>query len=149
MEAPDDAELSREVPAPRRAGRAAAEWVNVRGVVVVAAGAVESVLATLLPLPAELVEAVRPMMGGVEIRGVPGLEDFGVDGLDQELKKSSSVSSFAGVAAGGSMPSTTMPFGNLKDIEFRKLFQESREAPCNIVLDTARELFPIQLSDPA
>lgn len=55
----------------------------------------------------------RPIIGGVEIRGVPGLDDLGVEGLDQESKKSSSVSSLA-TAAGTSVPSTTIPLGNLR-----------------------------------
>lgn len=109
----DDAELSRVVPAPRRAGRAAADEVRVRGVVTAGDDVAEAGLATLLP--AELADGVFPMMGGVDIRGVPGLEDLGVDGFDQELKKSSSVSSLGGATAGASMPSTKMPLGNLEN----------------------------------
>jgi len=59
-------------------------------------------------------ETDRPMMGGVEMRGVPGLDDLGVEGLDQESKKSSSVSSLARAAEGASIPSTTIPLGKLK-----------------------------------
>ena len=62
-------------------------------------------------------ETDRPIMGGVEMRGVPGLDDLGVVGLDQESKKSSSVSSL-GRAAAGSIPSTTIPFGNLGGVEY-------------------------------
>ena len=60
---------------------------------------------------------MRPMMGGVETRGVLGAEGFGVAGLDQDSKKSSSASP---APAGGervetdSMPSTKMPSGYLE-----------------------------------
>jgi hypothetical protein len=56
---------------------------------------------------------VRPMMGGVDTLGVPGAELLGVDGLDHESKKSSSVSSLEAGEADASTPSTTIPFGNL------------------------------------
>lgn len=52
-------------------------------------------------------EGTRPMMGGVAMRGVPGCDGFGVEGLDQDSKKSSSVCSLGG--AGASTPSMTIP----------------------------------------
>ena len=108
----DEAEFKREVPAPRRPGRAAAEEVSVLGEVgveVVVAGATMVLVLVLV-----VTEADRPIMGGVAMRGVPGLDDLGVEGLDQESKKSSSVSSLAAAAAvGASIPSTTIPLGNL------------------------------------
>ena len=103
---PDEAEFKREVP-PRRPGRAAADEVSVRGERGGLGGLVVSVLVVV-----GVAETDRPIMGGVEMRGVPGLDDLGVEGLDQESKKSSSVSSLAG-AAGASIPSTTIPLGNL------------------------------------
>lgn len=102
VELAEEAEFRREVPAPRRAGRAADDEVRVRGAAgeAVAGGGLVTLLA------AELADGLRPMIGGVEMRGVPGLEDFGVEGLDHESKKSSSVSSFAGTVVGASIPST-------------------------------------------
>jgi hypothetical protein len=99
----DEAELSREVPLPSLAGRAAADEVMVRG-----AGVVLAVV--LVELDAD---GVLPMIGGVAIRGVPGADPLGVEGLDHESKKSSSVSSFGAGVALASTPSTTIPFGNL------------------------------------
>lgn len=90
----DEAEFSREVPPPSFPGRAAEEDVVVRGAELDMAG-------------------VRPMMGGVDTLGVPGAELLGVDGLDHESKKSSSVSSLEAGEADASTPSTTIPFGNL------------------------------------
>lgn len=93
----EDAEFNLDVPLPRRAGRAAAEEVMVRaagGLVVV----VVVVVKVVDPDAAEVeldTEGVRPIMGGVAMRGVPGAEVLGVVGFDQESKKSSSVSSFA------------------------------------------------------
>jgi len=58
-------------------------------------------------------DGVRPMMGGVEILGVAGADDLGVAGLDQELKKSSSVSSFGAGVGEVSIPSMAIPLGNL------------------------------------
>ena len=118
---PEEAEFKREAP-PRRPGRAAADEVSVRGeggVGVALGGLVELVLMVL-----GIAETDLPIMGGVEIRGVPGLDDLGVEGLDQESKKSSSVSSL-GRAAAGSIPSTTIPLGNLISIEFLDILLES------------------------
>lgn len=90
-----EAEFSREAPPPSFPGRAAEEDVVVRG-------------------EAELdADGVRPIMGGVDTLGVPGAEPLGVDGLDHESKKSSSVCSLAGGEADASTPSTTIPFGKL------------------------------------
>lgn len=110
MDDADEAELRREVPLPSLAGRAAVDDVIVRGAGVV--------LVELDP------DGVLPMMGGVAIRGVPGADPFGVEGLDHESKKSSSVSSFAGVAA-TSTPSTAIPFGNLRESQSPRQQEES------------------------
>jgi hypothetical protein len=57
-------------------------------------------------------DGVRPITGGVRA-GVDAPDGgFGVDGLLQEVKKSSSAASSA-VAVEVSTPSTTIPFGNL------------------------------------
>jgi hypothetical protein len=79
--------------APSLDALAALDDVIVRG----AAGAAVLVVAG---------DGVRPTVGGVPVLGVEGLDGFGVDGFDHEVKKSSSFSSFAGVAATVSMPST-------------------------------------------
>ncbi len=114
---PDDAEFKREVPAPRRAGRAALECVIVRGAgAAIAAGGAAPTLPVLAELDMVLAEErARPIMGGVDIRGVPGLDVLGVVGFDHELKKSSSVSSFASGTTTGSIPSTAIPLGNLSE----------------------------------
>lgn len=109
VDPPDEAEFKREV-APRRPGRAAADEVRVRGEG--GAGVTLGGLAELVFMEVGMAETDRPIMGGVEMRGVPGLDDLGVEGLDQESKKSSSVS-LARAAAGASIPSTTIPLGNL------------------------------------
>jgi hypothetical protein len=93
----DEAEFSRDVPPPSFAGRGAEEDVVVRG-------------------EAEPdVDGLRPILGGVDTLGVPGAEFLGVAGLDHETKKSSSVSSFDAGEAEASIPSTTIPFGNLHE----------------------------------
>lgn len=112
MEA-EEPELRRDVPLPSRAGRAVEDEVMVRGAVAVVGGLVVADVASLLTDPdADCADGVRPRMGGVDILGVPGAEDFGVGGLDQESKKSSSASTLD-VVAGASTPSTTIPLGNL------------------------------------
>lgn len=58
-------------------------------------------------------DGVRPITGGVDTLGVGGAEDLGVAGLDHELKKSSSVSSFETGVAEACMPSTKIPLGKL------------------------------------
>jgi hypothetical protein len=110
VDPPEEAEFKREVPAPRRPGRAAADEVSVRGEVGVWVGG--PVLLVLVVV--DMAETDRPIMGGVDVRGVPGLDGLGVEGLDQESKKSSSVSSLAAAVAGASIPSTTIPLGNLR-----------------------------------
>lgn len=113
---PEVPELSREVPLPSLAGRAAVEDVSVRG------AWTEGVPAGDVGVDpdadaAELDERLRPMIGGVEILGVLGADDLGVVGLDHESKKSSSVSSFTAGEIEASTPSTTMPFGNLTECQ--------------------------------
>lgn len=105
----EDAEFRREAP-PNLAARAAAEDVMVRGT-----GEAMVLEVDEDEVAAELTagEGVRPMTGGVETLGVAGADGLGVEGFDQELKKSSSVSSFGGAVTDDSTPSTTIPFGNL------------------------------------
>ena len=111
IDPPDEPEFKRD-EAPRRPGRAAADEVSVRGEGGAGVG-LGGLVAVLVFAVVDIAEGGRPIMGGVEIRGVPGLDDLGVEGLDQESKKSSSVSSLATAAAGASIPSTTIPLGNL------------------------------------
>lgn len=100
------AELRRDWLAPRRFCRVAADDVRVlEGAAGAGAGADDGD-----GLLVELEEVVRPITGGVETRGVPGFEDFGV--LDQDVKKSSSGSSFT--TAAGSIPSTAILSGKLR-----------------------------------
>lgn len=107
----EEPEFRRDVPLPSRAGRAVEEELIVRGAG--ASGGLAADVATLLADPdADAADGVRPIMGGVDILGVPGADDLGVEGLDQESKKSSSVSALS-VVVGASTPSTTIPFGNL------------------------------------
>lgn len=100
----EDAEVSREAPAPERAAGRMEEDEIVRGAG--AAMGVDDVVAAGA-------EGARPITGGVDVRGVPGAEPLGVAGFDQDSKKSSSVSSLGAGAAGASIPSTKIPAGNL------------------------------------
>lgn len=102
----EEPELRRDWLAPRRDCRVAADDVSTLGAAV-DVGAGTDVARV------ELAEVVRPSTGGVETRGVLGFEDIGVLGLDQDVKKSSSGSSFA--ATDGSIPSTTIPVGKLSN----------------------------------
>lgn len=79
----EEAEVKREAPSPERepARMEEDEVVLGAGALGAAAGAVEAGD-----------DVARPMMGGVLVRGVPGAEVLGVAGLDQDSKKSSSVS---------------------------------------------------------
>ena len=126
VDPPDEAEFKREVPAPGRVGRAAAEEVSVRGVgvvIVVAGMGGLVVVLELLVVVVDVAESDLPIMGGVAMRGVPGLDDLGVGGLDQESKKSSSVSSLVVVpSTGASIPSTTIPLGNLNNRAVQLVF---------------------------
>jgi hypothetical protein len=103
----EDAELRREVDAPRREGREAEDDVMVdEDVIVLGAGVVVVDEAVVV----EDADVARPITGGVPVRGVAGAEDFGVLGFDQDSKKSSSVSSLAGMGVDAvSMPSTWIP----------------------------------------
>jgi len=140
LEETDDAELRREVPAPRRAGRAAADEVKVRvlagAAVAGMAGLVAGVLAGVLPAE-DPADGARPMIGGVDILGVPGADPLGVEGLDHELKKSSSVSSLFVAGAGAPMPSTTIPLGNLRRDGSLVGKEVEGHSPGDIVLDPA------------
>ena len=72
-----------------------------------------------------------PRMGGVETR-LAGVDDgLGVDGLDQDSKKSSSLSSLTGVSVPLSIPSTYIPFGNLSSLSIleRKSSRRTRQNP--------------------
>ena len=77
------------------------------------------------------------MIGGVDILGVPGADPLGVEGLDHELKKSSSASSLFVACAGASMPSTTIPLGNLRRDESQVRKGGGGHSPGYIVLDPA------------
>lgn len=94
-------EFSLAVPPIRDGREVTDDDVIVRGTVVAGAG---GDVVEVEPLEGVLV-CGRPTTGGVPVRGVPGADVFGVAGLDQDSKKSSSASSF-GREVGISDPST-------------------------------------------
>ena len=135
------AELRRDWLAPRRDCRDAADDVSVLGA---ATGVGTDVVDGLL---LELAEVVRPSTGGVETRGVPGFEDLGVFGLDQDVKKSSSAGSSVTVTD-GSIPSTKIPVGKLQDLSVvRKESIRYKYPPNSIVLNATSQLFPVQFGN--